>query len=116
MTLPPTEEEIVAHFREQAVFCGGLGSAFMEHLCEVMADDIEAGGPVAALVAGWPTNPRRDALSLRIAGYLHHSVLTGAAKIWLRPIRRATNHGRWQGSGRWRGTGCRVRVPGAGCS
>lgn len=80
MTLPPTEEDIVAHFREQAVFCRGLGSAFMEQLCEMMADDIEAGGPVAALVAGWPTNPRRDALSLRIAGYLHHSVLTGAAK------------------------------------
>jgi hypothetical protein len=80
MTPPPTEEEIVAHFREQAVFCAGLGSPFMEQLCEVMADDIEAGGPVAALVADWPTNPRRDALSLRIAGYLHHSVLTGAAK------------------------------------
>lgn len=79
MTPAPDEGDIVAHFREQAVFCAGLGSPFMAQLCEVMAADIEAGGPVAALVAGWPTNPRRDAPSLRIAGYLHHSVLTGAA-------------------------------------
>jgi len=79
MTPPPTEEEIIAHFREQAVFCAALGSPFMDELCKAMADDIEAGGPVAALVARWPTLPRRDALSLRIAGYLHHSVLTGAA-------------------------------------
>ncbi|MDP1556633.1 MAG: DUF2332 domain-containing protein [Hyphomonas sp.] len=80
MIPPPTEEEIVAHFREQAVFCAALGSPFMGQLCEVMAADIEAGGPVATLVSGWPGNPRRDALSLRIAGYLHHSVLTGAAR------------------------------------
>ncbi len=80
MNPPPTVDEIVAHFREQAVFCAGLGSPFMGQLCEAMADDIEAGGPAAALVSGWPHNPRRDALSLRIAGYLHHSVLTGAAR------------------------------------
>lgn len=79
MNPPPAVEEIVAHFREQARFCARLGSPFMGQLCEVMAADIEAGGPVAVLVAGWPANPRRDALSLRIAGYLHHSVLTGAA-------------------------------------
>ncbi len=75
----PSTEDILHHFREQAVFCTALGSPFMGALCNRMAEDIEAGGPAGKLVAGWPGNPRRDALSLRIAGYLHHSVLTGAA-------------------------------------
>lgn len=75
----PSKEEILAHFREQAGFCRGLGSPFMEALCLAMAGDIEAGGPVARLVKGWPGNPRRDALSLRIAGYLHYAVLGGKA-------------------------------------
>jgi len=75
----PATGEIAAHFREQANFCRSLGSPFMGELCEMMARDIESGGPVAALVEGWPGHPRRDALSLRLAGFLHHSALTGAA-------------------------------------
>lgn len=51
----------------------------MEALCLAMASDIEASGPVARLIRGWPGNPRRDALSLRIAGYLHYAVLGGKA-------------------------------------
>lgn len=79
MSTPPTSAEITAHFREQGMFCRTLGSPFMAELCEVMARDIEEDGPVSELIAGWPGNPRRDALSLRIAGFLHHSVLTRAA-------------------------------------
>lgn len=79
MSTAPSPDEIIAHFREQGVFCRTLGSPFMAALCEVMARDIEEDGPVAQLVSGWPANPRRDALSLRVAGFLHHSVLTGAA-------------------------------------
>jgi len=75
----PTSADIIAHFREQATFCQALGSPFMHDLCLVMASDIEEDGPVAELVQNWAGNPRRDALSLRLAGYLHHSVLTGAA-------------------------------------
>ena len=75
----PTSADIIAHFREQATFCEALGSPFMHDLCHVMASDIEEDGPVAELVGNWAGNPRRDALSLRLAGYLHHSVLTGAA-------------------------------------
>lgn len=71
----PSRDEIVGHFREQAGFCRALGSPFMDALCNAMADDIEAGGPVARLVRGWQGNPRRDALSLRIAGYVHYSAL-----------------------------------------
>lgn len=75
----PSKDEIVAHFREQAQFCAMLGSPFMEALCLAMATDIEKRGPVAKLVKGWKGNPRRDALSLRIAGFLHYCVLSGAA-------------------------------------
>jgi hypothetical protein len=70
-------EKILAHFREQAMFCAGLGSPFTAQLITRMAEDIETGGPTAALVADWPTNPRADALSLRLAGALHAAVLTG---------------------------------------
>ncbi len=31
------------------------------------------------LTANWPTNPRKDALGLRLTGALHHAVLSGAA-------------------------------------
>jgi hypothetical protein len=79
MSERPATDEIVAHFREQAGFCRQLGSRFTAELCEAMAADIEAGGPTAKLVKDWPSDPRRDALSLRLAGYLHHCVLTGAA-------------------------------------
>lgn len=74
-----SQGDTLAHFREQAVFCRALGSPFMDGLCQAMTSDIEAGGPVARLTAGWAGDPRSDALSLRLAGYLHHSVLTGAA-------------------------------------
>ena len=70
-------EKILAHFREQAVFCEAYGSPFTAQLISRMGEDIEAGGPVAALVDDWQTNPRADALSLRFAGALHAAVLTG---------------------------------------
>jgi hypothetical protein len=70
-------ERILAHFREQAAFCTSYGSPFTGELINAMADDIESGGPTAALVGDWPTNPRADALSLRLAGALHAAVLTG---------------------------------------
>lgn len=74
-----TKEDILAHFREQAGFCAALGSPFMEALCHAMASDIDAGGPVERLTKGWPGDPRRDAVSLRLAGYLHYAVLGGKA-------------------------------------
>ena len=51
----------------------------MDALCRAFADDYEAGGIVAGLVSDWPTNPRKDALALRLAGCLHHATLTGRA-------------------------------------
>lgn len=70
-------ERILAHFRQQAGFCAEYGSPFTGALIEAMARDLESGGPVAALVADWSTNPAADALALRLAGALHEAVLTG---------------------------------------
>ena len=69
-------QAVVAHFREQAGFCTAYGSPFTGALCERFAEDVEAGGPVAALVEGWSSNPRADVVALRLAGALHAAVLT----------------------------------------
>ena len=68
---------LVAHFREQSLFCAEYGSPFTAQLIARMGEDLEARGPVADLVADWPTHPRKDALSLRLAGALHHATLAG---------------------------------------
>lgn len=68
--------KILSHFNEQAAFCEIYGSPFTGQLIRRFADDLERGGPVAALVADWPTNPRADALSLRLAGALHAAALS----------------------------------------
>ncbi|MEM8636878.1 MAG: DUF2332 domain-containing protein [Pseudomonadota bacterium] len=81
--MPPAESphpsSVSAHFREQAGYCRHLGSAFTAALCEVMAHDLEAGGPVASLVGDWTGNPLKDALALRLCGALHYAVLTNAS-------------------------------------
>jgi hypothetical protein len=69
-------ERLLTHFREQSGFCTAYGSPFSGELIAHLADDLEARGPTHALVGDWPTNPRADALSLRIAGALHDAVLT----------------------------------------
>lgn len=61
------------------MFCNEYGSPFTAQLIARMGEDIEAGGPVADLLRGWPTNPRADALSLRLTGALHAAALTGRA-------------------------------------
>jgi hypothetical protein len=70
-------ETIAAHFREQAMFCDMYGSRFTGALMKHMADDLEAGGPMAALAGEWPTSPRADALALRFTGVLHEAALSG---------------------------------------
>ncbi len=69
-------EKILAHFAEQAMYCDMFGSPFTAQLIKAMSADYEQRGPMAALLKDWNTNPRADALSLRLAGYFHHAVLT----------------------------------------
>nr|WP_233343282.1 DUF2332 domain-containing protein [Hyphomonas sp. Mor2] len=73
------DNKITDHFVEQAKWCAELGSAFTAELMNRFAADFEAGGPVAEICGDWPTNPRKDALGLRLAGALHYAVLTGRA-------------------------------------
>ena len=74
------ETRILDHFAEQARWCEDLGSPFTAALLRRFADDFDAGGPVADICGDWSGNPRKDALGLRLTGYLHHAVLTGTAK------------------------------------
>ncbi|MAN46744.1 MAG: hypothetical protein CMF04_11185 [Hyphomonas sp.] len=67
------------HFVEQAGWCADLGSPFTAALLRKFAEDFDAGGPIYDLCKDWDGNPRKDALALRIAGALHHAVLTGDA-------------------------------------
>jgi hypothetical protein len=70
-------ENMLAHFKEQALFCAAFGSPFTAQLIERFADDLQVGGPVAALVGDWPTSPRADVVSLRLCGALHAAALMG---------------------------------------
>lgn len=70
-----SREKILAHFAEQAMYCDMFGSPFTAQLVRAISADYEQGGPIAALLANWNTNPRADALALRLAGYFHHAVL-----------------------------------------
>lgn len=68
-------EKILAHFAEQAMYCDMFGSPFTAQLIRRISEDYEQGGPIASLLANWNTNPRADALALRLAGYFHNAVL-----------------------------------------
>lgn len=73
------DSKITDHFVEQAEWCEALGSPFTAALHRQFASDFEAAGPVFEICHDWPTNPRKDALGLRLAGALHYAVLSGAA-------------------------------------
>jgi hypothetical protein len=70
-------DSLLAHFAEQALHCESYGSPFTGQLIEAMGRDLEAGGPVADLVADWPGSPRADAVAIRLAGSLHAAALSG---------------------------------------
>ena len=64
----------------QAAGCERLGSALYAGLLRHAADDLLAGGPVAAVLRGHLSDPGRSALSLRMLGGVHALVLTGRAE------------------------------------
>lgn len=72
------DSKIYDHFVEQAKWCEALGSPFTAALLLRFADDFDAGGVLTKLCQDWPTNPRKDALGLRLTGALHHAVLSKA--------------------------------------
>ncbi len=65
--------------RRQGRICARLGSPMYGDLLGRIADDIDAGGLFADLLAGHEEDPMADATPLRLLGGLHRLVLTGAA-------------------------------------
>jgi len=65
--------------RLQAEWCTRLGSPLYGVLCARAADDVEAGGPVAVVLAGHEDDRRASALALRLMGAVHRLVLAGEA-------------------------------------
>lgn len=72
-----TPAELLKAFRLQSGWCRDYGSPFTADLIAVLADDLEAGGPVHDIVGNWPGEALPDAVSLRLAGALHALALSG---------------------------------------
>ena len=72
-------ESVARRLRRQAVACQHLGSPLYAGLLGHAADDLLAGGPVAAVLDGCLAPPWRSALGLRMLGAVHALVLTGQA-------------------------------------
>lgn len=79
MNAVPTREAIVASFRLQARGCAQGGSPIYADLLARAADDLEAGGVFADVVADFRGEPVLDALPLRVLGAVHQRVLSAAA-------------------------------------
>jgi hypothetical protein len=71
--------QTVELLRLQAGWCARLGSPLYAHLLAGAADDAEAGGPLAALLAGHEHDRPASALALRLMGAVHRLVLGGRA-------------------------------------
>ena len=70
---------MVRHMRQQSEYCAGLGSPFYAALLELLADDVEAGGPTADVLSGHEGDRGPSALALRLMGSVHRLVLERAA-------------------------------------
>lgn len=73
--------DLTRAFLAQANSCRVLGSPFHGDLLTLAAEDLQAGGPVTALLAPWADADYRklveDAVCLRLLGSLHDLVLSG---------------------------------------
>ncbi len=67
--------------RQQGVACGRLGSPMYAGLLARLADDVEAGGPTATVLAGHEDDPGPSALGLRLLGSVHRLVLERRAGV-----------------------------------
>jgi hypothetical protein len=76
---PEQGASIETLLRFQSGACGGLGSPLYQDLLARAADDFEAGGPVAAVLAGHEDDPGGSALPLRLMGAVHRLALDGSA-------------------------------------
>lgn len=81
-------KDLIEAFHHQAIACRDLGSPFMARLMLAVPQVFPEGGALAARLDGWQGDlgPSGASLPLRLAGGLHHLVLTGQdaalASVW----------------------------------
>jgi hypothetical protein len=85
--------------RLQAEWCARLGSPLYGVLCARVADDVEAAGPAAAVLAGHEEDRPASALALRLMGAVHRLALAGEAPALARHYPSAGGDG--DASGAW---------------
>jgi hypothetical protein len=68
--------DLAEAFRQQAGYCDALGSPLWAHMMRYAARDIDDGGPVASLLAGWEGDLKSGALALRLFGGIHYLALS----------------------------------------
>src|SRR3954454_5464148 len=71
--------KIAATLRWQAHACEQLGSPLYTHLLTRAAEDVEAGGPCWAILAGHEHDDRQSMPALRFMGAMHRLALEGRA-------------------------------------
>ncbi len=77
--LPASLDEVAGWVRWQAHGNEQSGSHFYAALLEHVAEDVETGGPAAAVLDDFTHETRDSALALRLMGAVHRMVLTGRA-------------------------------------
>ncbi len=77
--LPVWLDEVAGWVRWQAHGCERSGSRFYAALLEHVAEDVETGGPAAALFDAFSNETRDSALALRLMAAVHRIVLSGRA-------------------------------------
>lgn len=66
-------------FETQIALCRQFGAELCAGLLEAVLDELRGGGELAALLAGWEGDARRDNLPLRLLGAVHRLALAGRA-------------------------------------
>jgi hypothetical protein len=75
----PVDPAVLDAFQRQVPACRDGGSELTARILERCIEDLEAGGPVARLVAGFDGHPYLDALCQRVVGAVQGLVLAGQA-------------------------------------
>jgi hypothetical protein len=75
----PFPEAVARAFDVQARVCRGLGSPLYADLCEALRDALPRSRALRVLAAGFPEDPLRGLLALRLLGGVHALVLAGEA-------------------------------------
>lgn len=71
----PELDAVSGRLRRQAQWCAELGSPFYASLLDRAAADVESGGPVAGVLAGFEQESGRLAVALRFMAAVHRLVL-----------------------------------------